>query len=156
MSDRVSTDRNLLFGILAPQMDFISRDALVGAMNVWVIQKDKPLGEVLVERGELAKARRDLLEGLVDGRTGQASQPRLNHAASWAKLAMREGGAASEAQFASRAHNERKMDGGRNRIVARHERGGGLIGCSKWRRAWEGNSRFRSYYRAGQPPRFAR
>ena len=53
MSDRVSTDRNLLFGILALQMDFISRDALVGAMNAWVIQKDKPLGEVLVERGEL-------------------------------------------------------------------------------------------------------
>ena len=66
MSDRVSTDRTLLFGILAVQMDFISRDALVGATNAWVSQKDKPLGEVLVERGELAKARRDLLEGLVD------------------------------------------------------------------------------------------
>ena len=66
MSDRVSTDRNLLFGILALQMDFISRDALVGTMNAWVIQKNKPLGDVLVERGELAKAHRDLLEGLVD------------------------------------------------------------------------------------------
>ena len=42
MSDRVSTDRNLLFGILALQMDFISRDGLIGAMNAWVLQKDKP------------------------------------------------------------------------------------------------------------------
>ena len=46
-------------------MDFISRDGLIGAMNTSVTQKDKPLGEVLVERGELAKSRRDLLEGLV-------------------------------------------------------------------------------------------
>jgi hypothetical protein len=38
--------------------------------------------------------------------------------ASWASPALREGG----------AHSERKMDGGRSRIVARHERGGGLIG----------------------------
>jgi hypothetical protein len=66
--------------------------------------------------------------------------------ASWASPALREGG----------AHSERKMDGGRNRIVARHERRGGLIGCSKWRRAREGKPRFRTYYRAGQPPMFAR
>ena len=66
MSDHVSVDRNLLFGVLALQMDFISRDGLISAMNAWVLQKSKPLGELLVERGELAKSRRDLLEGLVD------------------------------------------------------------------------------------------
>ena len=32
-----------------------------------------------------------------------------------------------------------EMDGGRNRIVRRSERGGGLIGCSKGRRARDGN-----------------
>jgi hypothetical protein len=32
----------------------------------------------------------------------------------------------------SRAHSERTMDGGRNRIATRHDRWGGLIGCSKW------------------------
>jgi hypothetical protein len=31
----MSADRNLLLGILALQMDFISRDALIQAMNVW-------------------------------------------------------------------------------------------------------------------------
>jgi eukaryotic-like serine/threonine-protein kinase len=39
---QADTDRNLLFGILALQMDFISRDALIAAMNAWVIQKHGP------------------------------------------------------------------------------------------------------------------
>ena len=39
-----AADRNLLFGILALQMDFIGRDALVAAMNAWVLDKAKPLG----------------------------------------------------------------------------------------------------------------
>ena len=58
-------DRNLLFGILAVQMDFISRDALVTAMHAWVLAKDKPLGESLVEQKALAADGRDLLEALV-------------------------------------------------------------------------------------------
>ena len=58
-------DRNLLFGILALQMDFISRDALVAAMHAWVLAKEKPLGEILVAQNVLAPARRDLLEALV-------------------------------------------------------------------------------------------
>ena len=44
-------DRNLLFGILALQMDFISRDVLVAAMNAWVLDKGKPLGQVFLEPG---------------------------------------------------------------------------------------------------------
>ena len=39
-----ATDRNLLFGILALQMDFISRDALISAINAWALEKYKPLG----------------------------------------------------------------------------------------------------------------
>ena len=61
-----SSDRNLLFGIVALQMDFISRDALIEALRDWTTQKDKPLGEILVERGDLSAARRELLEPLVD------------------------------------------------------------------------------------------
>src|SRR5262249_2154170 len=41
-----AADRNLLFGILALQMDFISRDALIEAMHAWVLEKAKPLGPV--------------------------------------------------------------------------------------------------------------
>src|ERR1700722_7316647 len=59
-------DRNLLFGILAVQMDFISRDALIAATNAWVLNKAKALGEVLVHQGALTASRRAMLESLVD------------------------------------------------------------------------------------------
>jgi hypothetical protein len=62
---RPTADRNLLFGILALQMDFIGRDALIAAMNAWVLDKAKPLGQVLQEQGVLSAERRALLEALV-------------------------------------------------------------------------------------------
>src|SRR5437870_7703333 len=62
---RSAADRNLLFGILALQMDFISRDALVAAMNAWVLHKGRPLGQLLVEQKALRPEKRDLLEALV-------------------------------------------------------------------------------------------
>ena len=58
-------DRNLLFGILALQMDFVTREQLVAAMNAWVLAKEKPLGQILAEHGALAADRRALLEALV-------------------------------------------------------------------------------------------
>jgi serine/threonine protein kinase len=60
-----AADRNLLFGILALQMDFIPRDALIGAMHAWVLDKTKPLGQLLVEASALRPDNRDLLEALV-------------------------------------------------------------------------------------------
>src|SRR5436305_7885748 len=60
-----AADRNLLFGVLALQMDFISRDALVRAMNAWVLDKAKPLGQILVEQGGLRSDAHLLLEALV-------------------------------------------------------------------------------------------
>jgi serine/threonine protein kinase/Flp pilus assembly protein TadD len=60
-----SADRNLLFGVLALQMDFVSRDDLVAAMHAWVLAKHKPLGQVLADMGALRDDERDLLEALV-------------------------------------------------------------------------------------------
>ncbi len=60
------SDRNLLFGILALQMDFISRDALIEALRDWTTQKERPLGQILVERGDLLASRRELMESLVE------------------------------------------------------------------------------------------
>jgi serine/threonine-protein kinase len=60
-----SADRNLLFGILALQMDFVSRDALLKAMNAWVLAKHKPLGQILVEHGALAPEEHALVEAVV-------------------------------------------------------------------------------------------
>ncbi len=58
-------DRNLLYGILALQMDFINRDALIGAMHAWVLEKTKPLGAILREQGALTEEVHALLETLV-------------------------------------------------------------------------------------------
>src|SRR4051794_39130251 len=68
---QADADRNLLFGILALQMDFITRDALVGAMNAWVLEKSKPLGQILAERGALSPSNRALLEPLVEAHVRQ-------------------------------------------------------------------------------------
>jgi serine/threonine protein kinase/tetratricopeptide (TPR) repeat protein len=61
-----SADRNLLFGILAVQMDFITRDQLVTGMNAWLLAKGKSLGQILDEQGALGGERRTLLDALVE------------------------------------------------------------------------------------------
>jgi serine/threonine-protein kinase len=59
-----TTDRNLLFGVLALQMDFITQDALITAMNTWVSQKDKPLGQILRSQKALDEEQDELLDAL--------------------------------------------------------------------------------------------
>src|SRR5262245_31577739 len=72
-----TADRNLLFGILALQMDFIGRDALIAAMNVWAILKSKPLGQILLEQGKLTPEQLHLLEAMVAGHLqAHADDPR--------------------------------------------------------------------------------
>lgn len=61
----LSADRNLLFGMLALQMDFINRDGLLKAMHTWVLQKKRPLGEILMEQESLSADRHALLDALV-------------------------------------------------------------------------------------------
>src|SRR5687768_1906191 len=65
-AEPASSDRNLLFGILALQMDFITREQLVVGMQAWVLAKDITLAEHLVQAGALRPARRQLLEPLVE------------------------------------------------------------------------------------------
>ncbi len=48
-----SSDRNLLLGIVALQMDFISRDELIAAMHGWTLDKTRSLSEILVRNGAL-------------------------------------------------------------------------------------------------------
>ncbi|HUY33204.1 MAG TPA: SUMF1/EgtB/PvdO family nonheme iron enzyme [Pirellulales bacterium] len=61
----MNADRNLLFGILAFQLSFIDRRALLAAFDQWTADKNKPLGEILVELGDLDVSRRQLLDALV-------------------------------------------------------------------------------------------
>jgi serine/threonine-protein kinase len=62
---RPDADRNLLFGILALQLDFIGRDALIASMHAWVLDKARPLGQILVEQQALRPDERAALEALV-------------------------------------------------------------------------------------------
>jgi serine/threonine-protein kinase len=64
-SDSHPADRNLLFGIVALQMDFISREQLVAAMAAWVVDKHKSLGEVLCEQAALSPEDHEAIESLV-------------------------------------------------------------------------------------------
>ncbi len=59
-------DRNLLIGVMALQMDFVTRDQLVEAMNAWMVDKSKPLDKILVVQDALAEDTRNLLVSVVD------------------------------------------------------------------------------------------
>jgi serine/threonine protein kinase len=61
----MSADRNLLYGVLAVQMHFISREQLVAAMHTWVLDKTRSLGQLLVEGGALPEDAHCLLDAVV-------------------------------------------------------------------------------------------
>ena len=61
-----SSDRNLLVGILALQLEFISRDQLVAAMQWWMREKNEKLEDILVKQQSLTTDTRKLLEALVE------------------------------------------------------------------------------------------
>ncbi len=75
-------DRNLLFGVLALQLDFVSQQQLVDTMQDWLRQKHKSLGELFVERGILSEERSHLLWSLVKEHVRQhGDDPQLSLAA---------------------------------------------------------------------------
>jgi serine/threonine-protein kinase len=57
--------RNLLFGLLALQNNFINRNVLVAAFGTWIADKFKPLDRVLLDQGHLDTDCHALLMGLV-------------------------------------------------------------------------------------------
>ena len=59
------SDSNLLLGVLALQMDLINRDDLIRALHTWVLEKAKPLAQILEESGKLGHSDRLILESLV-------------------------------------------------------------------------------------------
>lgn len=61
-----TTDRNLLVGILALQMDFINRDRLIAAMNAWILDKSQGLEQILVEQNAIDANTRELIAALVE------------------------------------------------------------------------------------------
>jgi serine/threonine-protein kinase len=68
---QANADRNLLFGILALQLDFITRDQLVAAMQAWVFDKAQTLGQILCKQGVLKEDTHALIEALVQKHLAQ-------------------------------------------------------------------------------------
>ena len=66
MSRAAAADRNVLLGLLALQLGFISRDALITAIHAWVLDKTNPLSQILQDQGALIASRRALLDALAD------------------------------------------------------------------------------------------
>src|SRR5262245_10530328 len=57
-----SADHNLIFGLLALQMDFVTREQLLDAMNAWMLDKGTVLGDILLRRGVLSEDERQVLD----------------------------------------------------------------------------------------------
>lgn len=59
-----ATDLNLLLGVTALQIDFITRDALIDAMQAWVRDKERSLVDILQAAGHLSERQAELLQNL--------------------------------------------------------------------------------------------
>jgi hypothetical protein len=62
----MDTDRNLLFGVLALQADFIDPECFARACTLWSAQKTVPLADLLMQQGWLSAADRADVEKLLD------------------------------------------------------------------------------------------
>jgi serine/threonine-protein kinase len=60
-----TTDRNLLFGVLALQADFLDAAQFAEACSAWAGRKSAPLADLLVERGLLTAEQRSLVDLLL-------------------------------------------------------------------------------------------
>lgn len=61
-----SSDRNLLFGVLAWQSGVIQESQLMDALKSWTFEKNKSLGQILIGQSAIAQSQNDMLELLVD------------------------------------------------------------------------------------------
>jgi serine/threonine-protein kinase len=137
-------DRNLLFGAFACQMNLVSRDQLVAAVDRWSQRKDVPLSQVLVEEHSLlhgdVKLIDQLIERSVAGHKGDvtlclesvqvgASGQGINELPTLAASAFGDTGGGANASSgnggaAGHVHANRPPDSSRFEEVAFHAQGG--------------------------------
>ncbi len=60
-----SSDRNLLLGILALQLDFIQQHQLIAAMQQWLLHKSTKLEDILLRQDAIDEEKRDFLVSIV-------------------------------------------------------------------------------------------
>ncbi|MCD6118770.1 protein kinase [bacterium] len=61
-----SSEKNLLFGIIAVQLRFVTPKQLVSAGSVWASAQDRDLGEILEEQGNISPEDRQLISQLIE------------------------------------------------------------------------------------------
>ena len=81
MSASSSADRNLIFGLLALQMDSVPREQLLEAMHDWMLDKHSPLGQILCRRGVLDADERHVLDLALAKHVQRHGNPRASLAA---------------------------------------------------------------------------
>lgn len=59
-------DLNILFGLLAHQLNFVSPDQLTSALTDWVQDKEIPIGEIFVQQKVMSQEEHQLLRALVN------------------------------------------------------------------------------------------
>jgi eukaryotic-like serine/threonine-protein kinase len=62
----MNTDQNLLFGVLALQLEFVDGQQFVEACGVWATRKETSLGDVMLERGWIDAEAKHQVEELLD------------------------------------------------------------------------------------------
>ncbi len=59
-------ERNLLVGVLALQLEIVSRRELVSAFQAWLTNRSKPLEDLLLSRGAISKQQQELVAAMAD------------------------------------------------------------------------------------------
>src|SRR5579864_7310566 len=62
----MDSDRNLLFGVLALQADLIDEEKFVEACTAWAARKATPLADLLLQRGWITPADKELVAQLME------------------------------------------------------------------------------------------
>ena len=68
-------DRNLLFGILAVQLDYVRGWQFMEGANQWMLSKKTPLGCVLVAKGYLSDEDRKFIDTIVEKHVSRSGSP---------------------------------------------------------------------------------
>ena len=62
----MNQDRNLLFGVLAVQLKFVTSQQLLEAAAAWATHQNEPLRKFLIASGALSEKRCEMIDGLID------------------------------------------------------------------------------------------
>ena len=73
-----TTDRNLLFGMMALQNDMVLQDQLIEAFQIWILNKSRSVSTILEEKGWIESDDANQIQKLLERRIVKAGgEPNL-------------------------------------------------------------------------------